>query len=103
MHCELVAVSGRKLDFVLDSQNASLFQERQVGTLGLAFAQVLGEPVEITMKVGEVGELTPHYRRKLMAAERQKLAEEALNEDPQLAALLAEFDGQLVEGSIRPQ
>ncbi len=103
MHCELVAVSGRKLDFVLDSQNASLFQERQVGTLGLAFAQVLGEPVEITMKVGEVGELTPHYRRKLMAAERQKLAEQALNEDPQLAALLAEFDGQLVEGSIRPQ
>ena len=103
MHCELVAVSGRKLDFVLDNQNASLFQERQVGTLGLAFAQVLGEPVEITMEVGEVGELTPHYRRRLMAAERQKLAEQALNEDPQLAALLAEFDGQLVEGSIRPQ
>ena len=42
-------------------------------------------------------------RRALRAAERQRQAELALNEDPELAALIAEFDGRLVEGSIRPR
>ena len=103
LHCELTVVSGRRLEFVLDSNNATLFQERQVGTLSMAFSQVLGEPVDVVINVGDVGESTPQHRRRMLAAERQRRAELALSEDPQLTALLAEFDGQVVEGSIRPR
>ncbi|MGB0765528.1 MAG: DNA polymerase III subunit gamma/tau C-terminal domain-containing protein, partial [Luminiphilus sp.] len=103
LHLELMAVSGDRLEFVLDRNNATLFQERQVDTLALAFGQVLGRSVTVDIQLGEVGEQTPQHRRALRAAERQRQAELALNEDPELAALIAEFDGRLVEGSIRPR
>lgn len=103
LHLELIAVSGDRLEFVLDRNNATLFQERQVDTLALAFGQVLGRSVTVDVQQGDVGEQTPNHRRAMQAAERQRLAELALNEDPELAALIAEFDGRLVEGSIRPR
>ena len=103
LHLELMAVSEGRLEFVLDRNNATLFQERQVDTLALAFGQVLGRSVTVDIQLGEVEEQTPQHRRTLRAAERQRQAELALNEDPELAALIAEFDGRLVEGSIRPR
>ncbi|MDG1066736.1 MAG: DNA polymerase III subunit gamma/tau [Luminiphilus sp.] len=103
LHCELVAVRGRQLEFVIDSNNASLFQERQVSALEMAFNQLLELPVEVSVVVGEVGESTPFRLRQLQAAERQRAAELALEHDPQLAALLVEFDGKVVDGSIRPR
>ena len=103
LHCELVAIKGRRLEFVIDSNNASLFQERQVSALEMAFNQLLTLPVEVSIVAGQVGELTPFRLRQLQAAERQREAELALEHDPQLAALLAEFDGMVVDGSIRPR
>ena len=103
LHCELVAIKGRRLEFVIDSNNASLFQERQVSALEMAFNQLLTLPVEVSIVAGQVGESTPFRLRQLQAAERQREAELALEHDPQLAALLAEFDGMVVDGSIRPR
>jgi DNA polymerase-3 subunit gamma/tau len=103
LHCELVAVQGRRLEFVLDSNNASLFQERQVAALEMAFNQLLELPVEVSVSVGQVGESTPFELRQSQAAERQREAELALEQDPQLAALLVEFGGTVVDGSIRPR
>ena len=103
LHCELVAVRGRRLEFVLDSNNASLFQERQVAAFEMAFNQLLAMPVEVSVVVGQVGDSTPFQLRQLQAAERQHEAEVALERDPQLAALLVEFDGTVIDGSIRPR
>ncbi len=103
LHCELVAVRERRLEFVLDSNNASLFQERQVAALEMAFNQLLTLPVEVSVTVGQVGDATPFQLRQLQAAERQREAELALEQDPQLTALLVEFDGTVVDGSIRPR
>ena len=103
LHCELVAVQERRLEFVLDSNNASLFQERQVAALEMAFNQLLTLPVEVSVTVGQVGDATPFQLRQLQAAERQREAELALEQDPQLTALLVEFDGTVVDGSIRPR
>jgi DNA polymerase-3 subunit gamma/tau len=98
-----VAIKGRRLEFVIDSNNASLFQERQVSALEMAFNQLLTLPVEVSIVAGQVGELTPFRLRQIQAAERQREAELALEHDPQLAALLADFDGMVVDGSIRPR
>ena len=102
LHCELVSAVGRKLEFVLDENNATLFQPRQVDALALAFAQLLDEPVDLEIRVGEVGSNTPNNRREALALQRQQQAEQALREDARLAELIAEFDAHLIEGSIRP-
>lgn len=102
LHCELIKVQGRTLEFVLDANNATLFQPRQVGALALAFEQLLGEPVEVLVEVGEVGAKTPFSRQEQLKWQRQQDAEQALRNDAQLAELLAEFDAHVVEGSVRP-
>jgi DNA polymerase-3 subunit gamma/tau len=102
LHCELVAVVGRKLSFVLDENNASLFRERQVAALELAFQQVLEQAVEIEVVPGRVGPNTPHELRMRRLEERQRAAEEALQHDQLLAQFLGEYDATVVEGSIRP-
>ncbi|MEL0087015.1 MAG: DNA polymerase III subunit gamma/tau [Halieaceae bacterium] len=102
MHCELVAVAGRQLSFVLDVSNASLFRERQIAALELAFQQVLELPVTIDIKVGKVGTQTPFALRAQRAEDRQLAAERALDEDQTFAYLLGEYDATVIEGSIRP-
>jgi len=102
MHCELVAVAGRQLSFVLDDSNASLFRERQIAALELAFQQVLELPVTIDIKVGKVGKQTPFALRAQRAEDRQLAAERALDEDQTFAYLLGEYDATVIEGSIRP-
>jgi len=102
MHCELVAVAGRQLSFVLDVSNASLFRERQIAALELAFQQVLELPVTIDIKVGRVGKQTPFALRAQRAEDRQLAAERALDEDQTFAYLLGEYDATVIEGSIRP-
>ena len=102
MHCELVAVAGRQLSFVLDDSNASLFRERQIAALELAFQQVLERPVAIDIKVGKVGKHTPFALQAQRAEDRQLAAERALDQDQTFAYLLGEYDATVVEGSIRP-
>lgn len=102
LHCELRSIQGRALQFVLDRHNATLFQPRQTQALELAFNQYLERPVQVSIEVGDVGEATPARRREQLAAERQQLAERSIADDPVLAALLTEFDAQVIDGSIRP-
>jgi DNA polymerase-3 subunit gamma/tau len=103
LHCELIKVHDRTLEFVLDANNATLFQPRQVGAFALAFEQLLGESVEVLIEVGEVGAKTPFSRQEQLKLQRQQEAEQALRNDAQLAELLAEFDAHVVEGSVRPR
>ncbi len=102
LHCELVDVSGRQMVFVLDEHNATLFNPRQVTALQAAISQVLSAPVTVTIDVGTVGRNTPRHHREERAAARLKQAETSLAADEQLAALVREFDGEIVAGSIRP-
>ena len=74
-----------------------------MGALALAFEQLLGEPVEVLVEVGEVGAKTPFSRQEQLKWQRQQDAEQALRNDAQLAELLAEFDAHVVEGSVRPR
>ena len=102
MHCELVAVSGSYMRFILDEASAVLFQERQVSTLESAISEFLQRPVQLSIDIGTVSERTPQHRREQLAAEQQRQAEQAIHADLLLATLINEFDGELIEGSIRP-
>ena len=102
LHCELVAVEGRCMRFVLDHNNANLFQAKHVRALEAAFEQLLGHTVEVFIDIGEVGEGTAAQRIQRLAQQRQQAAEQAIAEDPVLASVLQRFDGEIIDGSIRP-
>jgi len=88
--------------FTLDTKNATLYNSKQARALEAAFAQILDETVEVVIDVGDVGEGTPARRVQLLAQARQEEAERAIADDAVLAGVLSEFDGEIIEGSIRP-
>ena len=101
-HCELRGVEGRALRFVLDRDNASLFNASHSDKLRLALENYFGEPVTVSVIPGQVRGETPAARRSRLQRERQQHAIAAIEGDPRLQALIARFDGELDRSSIVP-
>ncbi len=102
LNTELHHVSGTTLYFVLDANNATLYNPRQLTMLEQALSEHLGIAVTAELETGQVGTLTPAVRRARLAAERLAAAESALTADQRLQSLIDEFDGEIIPGSIRP-
>ena len=60
-----------------------------------------GQSVRLEVEVGATGDATAHAVAQHERAERQRAAEAAAAADPFVQALVSEFDGQIVTGSIR--
>ncbi|CAB3818596.1 DNA polymerase III subunit gamma/tau [Achromobacter piechaudii] len=60
-----------------------------------------GQGIRLDVEVGITGEATAHAVAKAERAARQQAAEDAVAVDPFVQALLADFGGQVVPGSIR--
>ncbi|ARP80511.1 DNA polymerase III subunit gamma/tau [Bordetella genomosp. 8] len=60
-----------------------------------------GQSLRLDVLVGATGDATAHAVAQQERAERQKAAEAAVDADPFVQALLSDFGGQVVPGSIR--
>jgi len=101
-HCELVAVDGHALTFVLDRENASLFNPGHTSKIGKALQNYFERELSVSITIGEPSGETPAMRRARAASERQQEAITEIQADPQLRALIARFDGELDPSSIAP-
>jgi DNA polymerase-3 subunit gamma/tau len=101
-HCALHSREGTALQFVLDASNAALFNDGHVEKLQRAMGSYFGHPVTVRVERGEPGGETPVMRLARLAQQRQAEAVVAIEEDLQLQALIARFDGELDRASILP-
>jgi DNA polymerase-3 subunit gamma/tau len=60
-----------------------------------------GHNVKLAIEVGGVVD-SPARRNKQAADERQRLAEEAIMSDPEVQALMRDFDAKIVPGTLKP-
>ncbi|MGH8816149.1 MAG: DNA polymerase III subunit gamma/tau, partial [Achromobacter pestifer] len=60
-----------------------------------------GQGIRLVVEVGVTGDATAHAVAQAERAARQQAAEDAVAVDPFVQALLADFGGQIVSGSIR--
>ena len=67
-----------------------------------AALSVLGHEVRLAVEVGIVID-SPARRNALAAAERQRVAEEVIHNDPLVQALVRDFGAKIVPGSLRPE
>ena len=58
--------------------------------------------LKVTLEPGTVRSETPAMRAARLAAQRQAEAVVAIEEDPQVQALITRFDGELDRSSIHP-
>lgn len=60
-----------------------------------------GHSVKLAIEVGSVVD-SPARRNRQAADERQRLAEEAIMSDPEVQALMRDFDAKIVPGTLKP-
>ncbi|MDR6890416.1 MULTISPECIES: DNA polymerase III subunit gamma/tau [Variovorax] len=61
----------------------------------------LGHGVKLAIEIGGVID-SPARRNKQAADERQRVAEEAIRNDPEVQMLMREFDAKIVPGTLKP-
>ncbi len=101
-NCELLSRENQVFRFVLDRNNAGLFNPRHEGGLRAALEKFFGEALTVTIIVGDLKGQTPSMARAQRALERQAAAETELAQDPRLKGLIDRFDGELDRSSIVP-
>ena len=100
-HCQCVSVTADSAEFVLCSENASLFNASHIEKLTAALAQAEGIRRKVSIEIGDV-EDTP---AKWIAERRALALEEAkrrMQTDEVVIALCQHLDGELVVDSIKP-
>ncbi|MFH0131464.1 DNA polymerase III subunit gamma/tau [Variovorax sp. VaC1] len=66
-----------------------------------AALNALGHDVKLVIEIGGVVD-SPARRNKQAADERQRVAEEAIHNDPEVQALMRDFDAKIVPGTLKP-
>ena len=99
---QLVSASNGQLDFVLDADNASLFNDGHSDKIRLALQNYFDRELSVSISVGTPPGETPAMRQARAASERQQQAVTEIENDERLQALIAHFDGELDRASIAP-
>jgi DNA polymerase-3 subunit gamma/tau len=86
--------------WLLRVERESLNQPGSRDKLQAALA-ALGHDVKIAIEIGAVAD-SPARRNKQAADERQRLAEEAIRNDPEVRSMMRDWDARIVPGTLRP-
>ncbi|RZL87643.1 MAG: DNA polymerase III subunit gamma/tau [Variovorax sp.] len=86
--------------WLLRVERESLNQASSREKLQAALA-ALGHGVKIAIEIGTVVD-SPARRNKQAADERQRVAEEAIRNDPEVQSMMRDWDARIVPGTLRP-
>jgi len=101
-HCCLDRVEGSHYHFILDTAQANLFNPSHAEKLTETLRQYLAQHCDVTITIGTPQKTTPHQLQQQKQAQRLQEAEDSFRNDPNVIALLQQFDAQITEGSIEP-
>jgi len=101
-HCELRSCEGPVLEFILDANNASLFNDKHRSRISMVLENYFNTSLSVSVECGEPHGETPAMQKLRLAEERQREAVEAIDNDPLLRQLIERFDGKLDRSSIAP-
>jgi DNA polymerase-3 subunit gamma/tau len=86
--------------WLLRVERESLNQSGSRDKLQAALAG-LGHGVKIAIEIGAVAD-SPARRNRQAAEERQRIAEEAIRNDPEVQSMMRDWDARIVPGTLRP-
>lgn len=101
-HCVLGSREGATLNFVLDENNATLFNDGHRSKISLVLENYFNTSLSVSVDSGQVTQETPAMRKQRLMVERQALAVSEIESDPLLKQLIERFDGELDRNSIAP-
>ncbi len=102
-HCDWVGREGGRVTLQIDEGHRHLVNDNVTARLAEALSAYFGEPVGVHIEMGEVDAETPAAAAERREAEKQAEARAAIESDPNIAALRATFDAEVISESIRPR
>lgn len=102
LNSALISRHENQLVMDVDPDQGALYNDAQRKRIEQVLCDVTGQSVQLLMHVQLPRGETPHQRRTRLLAERFAQAGHAIMEDEVVQALVAEFEGHIIEGSIRP-
>ena len=99
-NCAFVERTGNGVQLQLDERSETLLTEARRRTLEQALAGYFGEPLKLSIRVGDAGE-TPVQRKRRLEAERLEAAKKGLEEDPNVRILQDMFGAELQPDTVR--
>jgi len=101
-NCQLVARQGNLLQFVLDQNNSTLFDESHQQRLSDVLSGYFLEPVQAQISLGQVTLETPSVIAARGRRERMATAVKDMKSDPIVRQLIEHFAAILDESSVQP-
>ena len=98
LKCE---VDGNAVQFDLQVPVDTLMAAGSVEKLNAALTEHFGKPIRVNAKVGAV-QHTASAQAQADRAERQREAEQSMQDDPFVQKMMREFGATIVPGSVRP-
>ncbi len=94
--------SGNTVKLMLSQQHATLRNRGMEERIEKALQQYLGERIKVEFSVGKLATETPAATQQRHADDRQQDAMDAINQDPNVQSIQAQFGAQVVADSVRP-
>lgn len=94
---------GDSVNLILDESRAQLLNKEREAALKQALDAYYGKPIRLVLRLGSVSGETPAREKQRLGDERQQAAEQAIYADPNVRALVEQFDAKVNPASIRPK
>jgi len=101
-HCNLVGLEERSITLAMDPQAAAIRTPSIEANLEKALQAHFQRPLKLIIQLEEPTEETPARQIQRQQDERQKAAEQEIEQDPVVLALKERLDARIVPGSIKP-
>ena len=102
-HCDWLARDGDRVTLQIDEGHRHLINDNVTARLAEALSEHFNETVRVEIRVGAVSAETPAAAAERVAGDRRDRARESIETDPNIAALKATFDAEVINESIRPR
>jgi DNA polymerase-3 subunit gamma/tau len=101
-HCELQRHEGAVMELRVPDAHKHLVEQAYIDKLKAALEERLGKKLRLQVSVGATGGNTPAEREGAERQKNQADAVAAVERDPFVRELVENFDGRIVESSIKP-
>ncbi len=101
-HSVLLAREGNSLKLALDQTGAPLYTKERQASLQQQLSEYFGQPIKLSIEVGQVEGETPARREARERDERQTAAVAAIENDANVKNLMETFDARINTGSVEP-
>ena len=100
-NCKINSLNDQQLNLAVDDKFKHLNNEKYISILESSLLEFTGERIRVYIQEAETT-LTPAHEKSLEHTEALKHATNSIKSDQSLEKILNEFDGQIIEETIKP-